>query len=298
MLASARGAIAPRLVGVNKASTFSGFCSHHDSALFAPIETSPLRVCDEHAFLLALRAVSYELYAKEAGVLSFEGNRLNLDCGFPESMQVKIQSDVRDHLTGFTAGLQDVRHTKAELDEMYARRDFSEMEYCAFWLDRPPDLMCCGSDSPQFDFRAMPLQNLGNLDVRMQMLTCSLLASEDRGCAFFSWTAGCRTVSRAFLRSLINLRPRMIADAILQYVLTNFENVYMRPDWWEALDQKLQAYIVERFHYVIHPETPINPRILVDDGVRVAHWSVTGLESNVLELTSTWDEYSTDDRAL
>lgn len=53
-------------VGINQASTFTGFCTRHDDALFAPVEKAPLSYCREHAFLLTYRALCQELYKKRA----------------------------------------------------------------------------------------------------------------------------------------------------------------------------------------------------------------------------------------
>jgi len=50
-------------VGRNKATTFTGFCSQHDSEIFAPIEREVFRPTDqEHLFLFAYRAVARELH--------------------------------------------------------------------------------------------------------------------------------------------------------------------------------------------------------------------------------------------
>jgi hypothetical protein len=52
-----------RDVGRNLATTFEGFCSEHDTSLFAPIDTRPLDVADrEQLFLYAYRAVARELH--------------------------------------------------------------------------------------------------------------------------------------------------------------------------------------------------------------------------------------------
>jgi hypothetical protein len=53
-----------RDVGRNLATTFEGFCSNDDAALFAPIDTRALDVTDrEQLFLYAYRAVAKELHA-------------------------------------------------------------------------------------------------------------------------------------------------------------------------------------------------------------------------------------------
>ncbi len=47
----------------NKASTFKGFCNHHDTQLFKSIDTKPISLKDdEQLFLLAYRSVTRELH--------------------------------------------------------------------------------------------------------------------------------------------------------------------------------------------------------------------------------------------
>ncbi|MBC2857987.1 hypothetical protein [Stappia sp. 28M-7] len=50
-------------VGRNQASTFPGFCGHHDTEVFKPIDTKPLSLEDmEQLFLIAYRSVTRELH--------------------------------------------------------------------------------------------------------------------------------------------------------------------------------------------------------------------------------------------
>jgi hypothetical protein len=59
-------------VGRNQASTFTGLCSQHDTALFKVIDTEPLNVDnDEHLRLLAYRSVMHDLHTNIE-----QGNRL------------------------------------------------------------------------------------------------------------------------------------------------------------------------------------------------------------------------------
>ena len=53
-------------IGINRASTFGGFCSFHDKELFSPIEDNEFVYTEEQCFLLAYRAVAKEQYAKQS----------------------------------------------------------------------------------------------------------------------------------------------------------------------------------------------------------------------------------------
>jgi hypothetical protein len=41
-IARVDGLLQPKMVGVNQASTFTGFCGKHDKDLFAPVEDAPI----------------------------------------------------------------------------------------------------------------------------------------------------------------------------------------------------------------------------------------------------------------
>lgn len=51
------------LTGINKASTFTGFCKTHDRILFSPIENDDFIATKEQVFLLSYRALSREIYS-------------------------------------------------------------------------------------------------------------------------------------------------------------------------------------------------------------------------------------------
>jgi SEC-C motif len=53
-----------REIGIGQASTFPGFCAHHDKQLFAPIEDCIFEANAYNATLLGYRAISNELSAK------------------------------------------------------------------------------------------------------------------------------------------------------------------------------------------------------------------------------------------
>lgn len=61
-------------VGRNKATTFAGFCSQHDSSIFKAIDSNQFDPNDqEHLFLVAYRAIARELYAQMDGAVKIQG---------------------------------------------------------------------------------------------------------------------------------------------------------------------------------------------------------------------------------
>jgi hypothetical protein len=74
-------------IGRNQATTFTGFCSPHDSTIFRPLDSRAFDHRDpNHRFLAAYRAVSRKLHAQMEGAVRIQGNyqkrvELGLDSG-------------------------------------------------------------------------------------------------------------------------------------------------------------------------------------------------------------------------
>jgi hypothetical protein len=119
-------------VGVNKASTFSGFCNKHDSILFASIETKSEDLKVSAVFALHLRSLSLE-YSRKRLVSSFQQklNELllrNGETGPPESPFPAI----RDYL-------------KFVLDSMFLEKErLGAINYISIPIGRNIELSCCG----------------------------------------------------------------------------------------------------------------------------------------------------------
>lgn len=81
-----------RDAGRNLATTFEGFCSGHDSALFVPIDTKPFDATShEQLFLYAYRAVARELHAlMEAAVKTQSIYQRRIEAGIDQGNQPEL----------------------------------------------------------------------------------------------------------------------------------------------------------------------------------------------------------------
>jgi hypothetical protein len=60
------GRMTAELIGINQASTFTGFCHLHDSLTFELIDRPIITLSGEHICLSAYRAICRELFMKTA----------------------------------------------------------------------------------------------------------------------------------------------------------------------------------------------------------------------------------------
>ena len=131
------GKIGVKRVGINQASTFSGFCGRHDNLTFAPLEDAPFTATDEQCFLLGYRAVCRELYQKQAALNAVSYLR-TLDRGRSVEEQMGFQRFLDRMERGQTAGCRDLVERKSDFDRILLSRSFSEVSsYVVFTSNIP-----------------------------------------------------------------------------------------------------------------------------------------------------------------
>lgn len=278
-----RGLPRPRLLGIRKASTLGIFCSKHDNLLFADIEKEPIMSSERHAFLLAYRAISQVLFAKQ-GAMSLESSMSTLDAGLNDFGQVRFQSEFRHHFEGFAIGLREVRERKARYDAMLMNGDYSDIRFCVIWFDSIPDILCSAGKNPTYDFEGRELQDLSRSDLYAQSLTFTLATSGRIGGAYFAWLRHENQACEKLMSSLLTQPRDRISDAIVRFAFSGIENLYWRPDWWDKLDEDLQKLLHNRFVEAIHPRLPVRCDHLCDDGAKLVEWRVKTVDTNVDSL--------------
>jgi hypothetical protein len=274
------GSLRPEPIGLKLASTFTGFCSYHDSEAFRPIETTPLEASQEHSFLVGYRPVCRELYAKRAHMDSFAGLR-TLDRGLTELQQRHMQAEIDLKEIMAKAGLDDMEHHKSIYDAVLSSGDYSTVNHLFVWLDSTPDVMFSGAFSPPTDFNGEIIQSpedFMDLSSRLDQIAASLIATDSGGAAVLTWI-GESEVNARFVRSLSGLPEDEIPHALVRFGFASFENLFTSPDWWDGLETGDQEALLARYNS--GPNVGDEPNSLRDDGRRLVSWRVVGIDSTL-----------------
>lgn len=278
-LSKCGGLMAPKLVGIGRASTFTGMCGFHDDQTFAPIEKQPFKACVEHAFLLGYRHFCKELFTKLAAANLFQFLRKG-DRGLPFELQFAFQRFADMFQKGADQGRKDVEKIKAEYDAALLARDFSEVRYYVIRFNEVPDVLCCSGNFPLFDFQGNQLQTLMDLNKTPDDVTFSIIATRTGGAAVFSWL-GNRPCSEQLVSSLHRINDLEIGDAIVRHAFEYCENCYLSPTWWDALDDGIKQAIRQRITDASDVNVRRNPKCLANDGHRYVKWTVSSRETNL-----------------
>jgi len=181
-----RGRLQPQLVGVNRASTFTGFCSVHDNSIFSKIEDQPFEASQEQCFLLAYRALARETFTKKA-LVSSSNFRKEADRGKSIEQQLVIQMTSGFVDSGASQGLRDIEYYKTAYDEVLLSKDFTAIRAFIIELDSPPPIMCSGGLFPEQDFEGNQLQDLTDPGLRPSSLYFTSFYGGKFGAIVFTW---------------------------------------------------------------------------------------------------------------
>jgi hypothetical protein len=280
MLVLTSGKLEEKLVGVSRASTFTGFCGHHDNVTFAALEKEPFRFTTEQIFLLSYRALCREKFAKQAQASMIPFLRIQ-DRGKGFVDQKAIQDFTSLVERGVTAGLKDIRYCKDRYDNALISKDFSDMQYYVIRLKDGPEIMCSGAVLFEVDFNGNRLQSLYQMNTRLDCLTFSLIGTDDGGAITFSWL-GDSAAGTKFVQSLDALSNEEIPHAIVRLTFEFFENTYFAPDWWDGLTDEERENIRTRSSLAANPDVPRRPDCLKDDGMRLVDWDVIERSTNLV----------------
>ncbi len=266
-----------RLIGVNQASTITGFCGFHDDVLFAPLEKQPFSATSEQCFLLMYRAIARELFLKQAVVKSTE-KRKKIFGARRIRMRPEAAGLADSHELGSRKGLRDIASYKTEVDALLLRRAFEATRSYVLEFEGIQDIMGGGALFPECDFGGSFLPNRARLGVmegeRPDLMSFSGIAGERNGFVVFSWLPSSDRTCMPFIESLEGVSDDSLGDALLRFFCEFCENTYFRPAWWDRLTEMQRAALVVRLATGGSPFHERHPACLVDDGLRLARWKV------------------------
>jgi len=238
----------PILEGLNRASTFPGFCAFHDSDLFRPIDAEPFVGSTEQVFLLMYRSVARELYAK----LVFRKATdimATLDQGKPVDVQHAVQGLSLLASLGGELGLADVASMKQQLDRDLLGSSVDNTRFVIYWLNTKPPLLCSAATQPNRDVLGHPVFDLVSSGVTGSHVACNIVPTDCGGAIVFSWLDGDRHADRYF-ETLNGIPLKEVPGVVVVHAFDTFENIFAQPDWWEGLPDGLRIELMERFQTV------------------------------------------------
>ena len=272
------GWLHPAPIGINKATTFYGYCGTHDNELFLPLETREFAFEQQQIALLGFRAFSHELYCKDA---ELDLNAL-LKVHMLEHPELQTLEQL-EYLNEKRIGCQNARRNLADAWQKFGNiitiDSAADLRYYAVRFEDTPVYFTSVGFLPEWDFNGNLLQDL--LDIRpFQGIAFSAWAACGDAAAVFCWHKSWDSVCVPFVESLRSIDESRLASRILAMAFEVSENIIFRPSWWEGLSQRDKSLLAMRVSSGLNFHDR-DPNCLTDDGLEALQSRVKAVTTNV-----------------
>ena len=226
-------------VGRNEASTFTGFCSEHDREIFAPIDNNPLDTTNrEHLFLLAYRAVTFELHAiMETAVKSQNMYSARVERGWdsPDELSPPGRVATENLLHAWITW----RYRAENFDLDLLAGDYSKIEHdvIAFENQKP----CIGVSS------LFTIEGVTKEEDTVRIALSVLPVSDSKTVVVFSYHKNDSGLGRAALDRVINTTGEYQKYELSKLIIRKMSNFYISPSHFESWGSTKAEIIKDEF---------------------------------------------------
>lgn len=257
-------------IGINKASTFTGFCSKHDKDLFACFEDKPFIATKEQCIALTYRSVAKEIYGQE-GLLSNAIFMRDMDKGSPLIHQIRFQNFIQQYELGIRESINKLTIVKKNLDSAILKRAHKPYSFLIIKFSSPIPIVVSSMIEPTHDFKGNLIQNLTDLRLNSAHIVLNAFSNNQKGFVVLSWLKEEKTIEK-FVKSLLDKDKEYIFSSLINLFLSSSENSYISPEWWNSLNNAQKKKIESLLPMGADPLMDIPSNILVVDKVHFLGW--------------------------
>jgi hypothetical protein len=228
----------PDLIGINNATTFTGFCDVHDSATFAPIETVPYQNSAEQKFLFHFRAFAQDYYGRAHRFKAIEMALEELARQSPTENTERLNETVKLN----RHDLREMEPYKLRYEQCLVNKNWSSIDGLACRGEIRPDVFATQFFAPRKDFQGNIIQDT-KTSAPLNWASLTVTASNNNAIVLLCGEKGSTTL-RVMADSLLKVPQPNRTTVVLTYIFCYFENFILLPSWWESLTRETQAKFV------------------------------------------------------
>jgi hypothetical protein len=228
-----------RPVGRNEASTFTGLCNEHDTAIFAPIETKPLDLSDKgQLFLFAYRSVTRELHVVMEAAIKLQteyNSRVERSLDPPNEMS--------------PAGLLATEYLiKAYQTYLYRTDNFDKAFFSGDHNEIEHDTILLSGQKPSIAVSSLfSLDDVQTSDDVVRVCLNVIPISYNETVVIFSYIAEDNGLARAALDHVLCSAGEYQKYELSKIIIDNIDNFFISPKHFESWSIDKVNFIKARF---------------------------------------------------
>ena len=213
-----------QLQGINKASTFPGFCSYHDTTVFRPIDFKKdirvQRFSDEQVCLFHFRALAKEYCAKRDAIKTFhniESKNDVIDLGIP--------------IKGQTQGLRDMEKDLRDCIDQLTSKKYKLIKCFHFIISSKPMFVTNIYTSPVVDFNDEKMNDFYGEVGSIFLLGINIFPNFDKYYVLITWHKRHHKKAIYMINQLKKMNNHDKKIMLSKFILAHAENIFFRPSF-------------------------------------------------------------------
>jgi hypothetical protein len=172
---------------------------------------------------------------------------------------------------------------KAKFDASLRSQSFADIKSVLFCSQQSPTVVFSGVFYPDCDFTGRQVQDLSDHSSALDMIAFSFGPMEPGWGILFAWHSDCSTTCGAFMRSLATVvhEGGNPGDYLFRLVISNCENMAMRPQWWESLTEQQRSEIAMSASYWADMFSPLRRDYLMRGLENISNWQFEQVVSDM-----------------
>ena len=205
-------------ISINKASSFKGYCSRHDTSVFNIIENNNIDFNNsEHLFLVAYRSVLEEFRKREKAHYNFEflwNHNIDLD--------LDASKDWYDNIKKY----------KKKWDKIFMNQNYNQIENIILTIKHPYPTIAVSQ-----------LFSIDHMDPNFRICLNVIPISESETKIFFSCLKYHMIFMKKYLGNIAKISKKSKKEKISMIIIQNTENFYIRPSYFAKWNKRKKELI-------------------------------------------------------
>ncbi|HZM03477.1 MAG TPA: hypothetical protein VFC44_10655 [Candidatus Saccharimonadales bacterium] len=233
--------ITPTLIGVNKATTFTGFCERHDASLFAPIEVETFKANPQQLFLHHYRAIAQAFYNRAYKFKILEQALTENAAKVGKAAARRFEEDMQIN----RVEVQELMRHKRLCEQNLMGMNWAEVVGFCWKGKSAPDIFATDFFAPRKDFLGSTLQDCKSL-APLQWISLTVTASDNCAVVLLCAAKGSK-ILKSCAESLRRIPNNLRTMSLVNFIVCQLENFIMLPKWWDPLSEDAKRLVVNAY---------------------------------------------------
>lgn len=231
--------------GRGEATTFTGFCKHHDNILFEPIEDHMFDKSSKHIFLYTYRCFAKEYHGKKETALAAKNMEQAL---FKRNAEIHktSSSTLNNYKSSCELSINDLNRVKDVFDKAILTENYNVLTSIVWEFNQSVKFAGSGFTILTKDLLGNNIQSCLNDISRPIFIT--VFPEEETAYCIISWIKDDDIVYSELYQQLNKLTIDEQKAFITNILISNTDNIVMNPNSWKSLDEAKKSVALSIGH--------------------------------------------------